>query len=175
MNVDPRRSGTETGTETDHEIRASGKATCVNAQIVATVYTFVIVDSLASETVGTGGINWCAATNWRGSVPKTLTTDLHTSLRMPFEPGLATGGASFSQYTDGYADFQKYMQGHGSSGDDFSKNYQQYIQQHGSQGGGGYQKYMDFQKYSDQGGERSANCKQQNSTSRFNAKERRKP
>eukprot|EP00437_Effrenium_voratum_P005372 CAMPEP_0181437216 /NCGR_PEP_ID=MMETSP1110-20121109/21260_1 /TAXON_ID=174948 /ORGANISM="Symbiodinium sp., Strain CCMP421" /LENGTH=769 /DNA_ID=CAMNT_0023560827 /DNA_START=72 /DNA_END=2377 /DNA_ORIENTATION=+ len=63
------------------------------------------------------------------------------------------GGASFSQYMDGYADFQKYMQGHGSSGDDFSKNYQQYIQQHGSQGGGGYQKYMDFQKYSDQGGD----------------------
>ncbi|CAE7254078.1 unnamed protein product [Symbiodinium sp. CCMP2592] len=63
------------------------------------------------------------------------------------------GGASFSKYMDGYADFQKYMQGQGSSGDDFSKYYQQYMQQRGSQGGGGYQKYMDFQKYSDQGGD----------------------
>ena len=67
--------------------------------------------------------------------------------------GCDAGGASFSKYMDGYADFQKYMQGHGSSGD-FSKYYQQYMQQRASQGGG-------YQKYSDQGGERSA-CKQQN-------------
>ncbi|CAE7581085.1 ATL2 [Symbiodinium natans] len=65
----------------------------------------------------------------------------------------AQGGASFAQYMDQYADFQKYMQGQDSHGGQYGKYFKQYTHGQGSPGSGDYQQFLDFQHYSGQGGD----------------------